>query len=78
MEKTSKEQAILNEQQRDMLRLFKKPMAESDYIEVKRFIVKMLSKNIDDEMESLAKEKGWNEETYEQWGKEHLRTPYHK
>jgi hypothetical protein len=29
-------------------------------------------------MESLAKEKGWNEETYEQWGKEHLRTPYHK
>jgi hypothetical protein len=78
MEKTSKEQAILNEQQQDMLRLFKKPMPEPDYIEVKRFIVKMLSKNIDDEMESLAKEKGWNEETYEQWGKEHLRTPYHK
>jgi hypothetical protein len=78
MEKASKEQAILNEQQQEMLRLFKKPMAESDYIEVKRFIVKMLSKNIDDEMESLAKEKGWNEETYEQWGKEHLRTPYHK
>lgn len=78
MDKTFKEQAILNEQQQDMLRLFKKPMPESDYIEVKRFIVKMLSKNIDDEMESLAKEKGWNEETYEQWGKEHLRTPYHK
>ena len=35
----------------------------------------MLSKNIENEMERLAKEKGWSEETYEQWGKEHLRTP---
>jgi len=35
----------------------------------------MLSKNIDNEMERLAIEKGWTEKTYEQWGKEHLRTP---
>jgi hypothetical protein len=53
-------------------------MSESDYIEIKRFIVKKLSKNIDEEMERLEKEKGWTQETYEQWGKEHLRTPYHK
>ncbi len=76
MEQPSKELSILNQQQQEMLRLFKKPMPEPDYIEIKRFIVKMLSKNIDDEMERLAKEKGWTQETYEQWGKEHLRTPY--
>ena len=78
MEQAFKENVLLNQQQQDMLRLFKNPMPEPDYIEIKRFIVKMLSKNIDDEMERLAKEKGWNEETYEQWGKEHLRTPYKK
>ena len=78
MEQAFKENVLLNQQQQDMLRLFKNPMPEPDYIEIKRFIVKMLSKNIDDEMERLAKEKGWNEETYEQWGKEHLRTPYQK
>lgn len=75
---SSKEFAILNSQQQDMLRLFKNPMSESDYTEIKRFIVKKLAENIDGEMERLEKEKGWTTETYEQWGKEHLRTPYQK
>jgi len=68
----------LNQQQQDMLRLFKSPMPEQDYLEVRRFVVKTLAKNIDDEMERLEKEKEWTQETYEQWGKEHMRTPYKK
>lgn len=78
MEQASKESVVLNQQQQDMLRLFKNPMPEPDYTEIKRFIVKMLSKNIDDEMERMEKEKGWSQETYEQWGREHIRTPYQK
>jgi hypothetical protein len=74
----SREITSLNQQQQDMLRLFKSPMPEQDYNEIKRFVVKTLAKNIDDEMERLEKEKGWTAETYEQWGKEHLRTPYKK
>ena len=68
----------LNEQQLDMLRLFKEPMSEEDYNEIRRFIVKFLAKKLDGEMERLEKEKGWTQETYEQWGKEHFRTPYKK
>ena len=68
----------LNQQQLDMLRLFQSPMPEQDYNEVKRFVVKILAKNIDDEMERMQKEKGWTQETYEQWGKEYMRTPYKK
>jgi len=68
----------MNQQQLDMLRLFQSPMPEQDYNEIKRFVVKTLAKNIDDEMERLEKEKGWTQETYEQWGKEHRRTPYKK
>ena len=68
----------LNQQQQDMLRLFKSPMPEQDYNEIRRFVVKNLAKNIDDEMERLEKEKEWRQETYEQWGKEHMRTPYKK
>ena len=74
----SDEFTMLNQQQQDMLRLLKSPMPEHDFNEIKRFVVKMLAKNIDDEMERLEKEKGWTEETYEQWGKEHMRTPYEK
>ncbi|MCW3106150.1 MAG: hypothetical protein JWQ09_656 [Segetibacter sp.] len=68
----------LNEQQLEMLRLLKKPLPEQDYKEIKKFIVKILARNVDDEMERLEKEKGWTEENYEQWGKEHMRTPYKK
>lgn len=68
----------LNSQQQDMLRLFETPMSEQDFNEVKRFVVKTLAKNIDDEMQRLEKEKGWTQETYENWGKEHMRTPYKK
>ncbi len=64
----------LNQQQLDMLRLFQNPMPEQDYVEIKRVIVKALAKNIDTEMELLEKEKGWTEQTYEDWGKEHVRT----
>lgn len=66
MEENSKEPVFLNQQQQVMLTLFKTPMPEPDYTEIKRFIVKVLSKNIDDEMERLEKEKGWSQETYEQ------------
>lgn len=68
----------LNEQQLEMLRLFQNPLPEPDFQEVKRFVVKILARNIDEEMERLEKEKGWTKETYEQWGKEHIRSPYKK
>jgi hypothetical protein len=68
----------LNEQQMDMLRLFKNPMRQQDYNEIRTLAVKLLAQNIDEEMDELEKQKGWNQDTYEQWGKEHLRTPYKK
>jgi hypothetical protein len=68
----------LNEQQLDMIRLFEKPVPEEDFNEIRRFIVKTLARNLDEEMERLGKEKHWTQETYEQWGKEHMRTPYKK
>lgn len=67
-----------NEQQLQMLNLLKRPMPEEDYKEVKRLIVKILAKRADEELEKLEKERGWTAETYEQWSKEHLRTPYKK
>jgi len=68
----------LNEQQLQMLRLFKEPMPEEDFLQMKRLAVQLLAKKVDEEMERLEKEKGWTQETYEQWGKEHMRTPYKK
>ncbi len=64
----------LNEQQLQMLKLFQKPMADEDY-QIRRFIAGILAKNIDEEMAQLEEDNNWSAETYEQWGKEHLRAP---
>ena len=68
----------LNSQQLDMIRLFKNPMPEDYYAEVREFVVKTLAKNLDVEMERLEKENGWTNDTYEKWGQEHMRTPVKK
>ncbi len=68
----------LNEQQLQMLELFKDPMPEEDFLQMKRLAVQLLAKKVDEEMERLEKEKGWTQETYEHWGKEHMRTSYKK
>jgi hypothetical protein len=73
-----KNSPALNEQQLQMLKLFKKPMANEDYHQIRRFIVSILAKNIDDEMTDLEATNNWTSETYEQWGQEHLRTTRRK
>ncbi len=67
-------QGRLNEQQLDMIRLFERPMPQSHYDELRRFVVNLLAKQLDEEMDRLEKENGWTAETYEQWGKEHMRS----
>ncbi len=54
----------LNEQQMDMLQLFKNPMPQADYEQIKRLAVKILAKNIDDGMSDLEKKNGLNTDTY--------------
>ncbi|MEO7309233.1 MAG: hypothetical protein ABIX01_02455 [Chitinophagaceae bacterium] len=63
----------LNKQQLEMLRLLDKPLPESDYLELKKRIVQILTKQLDEEMEKLENKNGWTAETYEQWGNEHNR-----
>ncbi len=68
----------LNEQQLDMIRLFKKPMPESDFMQIRRLAVQLLGKHLDDVMEKWEKENNITEDTYEKWSKEHRRSPYKK
>ena len=37
-----------------------------------------LIRDTDAEMDRLTEENGWTAETFEQWGREHLRTPYER
>jgi hypothetical protein len=41
----------LNQQQQDMLRLFKNPMPDEDYVQMRRLAVQLLSKQLDSKVE---------------------------
>lgn len=66
----------LNEQQLDMIRLFKKPMPQDDFQQMRKLAVQLLSKQLDEVMDNWEKENNITEDTYEKWSKEHRRTSY--
>lgn len=72
----SQDPTRLNEQQLQMLRLFKQPMSEEDYKLIKREILFLKAKTIDAELEQWEKENNISADDYERWSKEHFRTPY--
>jgi hypothetical protein len=74
----SQEFTQLNEQQLDMLRLFKSPMPDSDFKKIKHLVVELLSKKLDNIMEKWEIENNITEDIYEKWSKEHRRVSYKK
>lgn len=65
----------LNEQQLDMIRLLKKPLPEEYFLQIRRLIVQLLSKQMDDTVDKWEKDNNISEEDYERLSKEHFRTP---
>ncbi len=55
----------LNEQQVMMLRLFKNPMPDADFIQIRRLAVKLLSKQLDETMEAWEQENNITAADYE-------------
>lgn len=65
----------LNDQQVLMLRLFKKPLPEEDFIQMRRLAVKLLAKHLDESIEKWELDNDVSEETYEKLSKGHFRSP---
>lgn len=51
-------------------------MAEDDLLEIKRLVTKLLSKKIDEDIDSTFKKRKWGKKKIQEWGKLHDRTPY--
>jgi hypothetical protein len=63
----------LNQQQQDMLRLFKNPMPEEDYIQMRRLAVQLLSKQLDSKLDEWEIENGVTTQDYNDLAQRHLR-----
>ena len=68
----------LNQQQQDMLRLFRNPMPEEDYIQMRRLAIQLLAKQLDNKLEEWEKENGITAQDYDQLAQQHLRKPTSK
>lgn len=64
----------LNTQQVEMIQLFKEPMPEEDFLQMKRLAVQLLAKKLDKLMDDWEAENGITEEYYEALGKQHFRS----
>ncbi len=67
---------MLNDQQLDMIRLFKNPMSEDDFLQMRRLAVQLLAKKLDLITETWENENNIIEANYDILSKQHLRTPY--
>ena len=68
----------LNEQQLLMLRLFKNPLPESSFNQIRQLAVKLLALELDETIEKWEAENGIAEEYYEKLGKQHFRSSIKK
>jgi hypothetical protein len=61
-----------------LLKLFSRELPDEQLLEIQSLLSHYFAKKVDEEFEKLEKERGWTAETYDQWLKEHMRTPYKK
>lgn len=64
----------LSNLQMELLKLYPYTVSEAELKDIQRLLATYFAQKIDAEMDLLWQEKGWNEQTIEQWKAEHLRS----
>lgn len=73
---SAKPQMPLNQQQLEILQLFKRELPDADLLAIKRLIVRYLAQQVTAGADKVWAEKGWTNEDMEALLKTHERTPY--
>jgi hypothetical protein len=63
----------LNEQQLDMIRLLKKPLPEEYFLQIRRLVMQLLGKQLDDTVDNWEKSNNISEADYDNLSKGHFR-----
>jgi hypothetical protein len=64
----------LNEQQIMMMRLLKQPMADDDFLQIRRLAVRLLAKQLDETVEEWEIQNNITKESYDELAGQHFRT----
>ena len=67
---------VLTNLQLEILQLFRYELGEKQLLEIRELLAKYFADKATEEMDRLWDEKGWSEQTMEEWSQEHMRTKY--
>ncbi len=67
---------MLTPLQLELLKTFSRPIPDTQLAEIRQLLTDYFAQKIDEEMDQLFAEKGWDATIAKQWADEHNRTPY--
>ncbi|QJD77785.1 hypothetical protein [Spirosoma rhododendri] len=67
---------MLTPLQLELLKTFSRPIPEHQLVEIRQLLTDYFAQKIDQDMDQLFAENGWDASVAEQWATEHNRTPY--
>jgi hypothetical protein len=67
---------MLTSLQLELLKTFSRPIPEEQVLEIRQLLADYFARKVDDGVDALFAEKGWDATTAEGWLTEHNRTPY--
>ena len=62
--------------QLELLKTFSRPIPDSQLLEIKQLLADYFARKVDEDVDALFAQKGWDSTNAEQWANEHNRTPY--
>jgi hypothetical protein len=67
---------MLTELQLELVKTFSRPVSDDQVREIRQLLADYFARKVDEEVDLLFKERGYDEQTIEGWLHEHMRTPY--
>ncbi len=66
--------APLSNLQLELVKLFRYELPDEQLLEIRRLLARYFAQKVTDEMSQLWEEKGWSDETIEEWKNEKMRS----
>lgn len=67
---------MLTSLQLELLKTFSRPVSDEQVLEIKQLLSDYFARKVDDDVDALFAQQGWDADTVKGWLAEHNRTPY--
>lgn len=67
---------MLTKLQLELVKTFSRPVSDDQVREIRQLLADYFARKVDEEVDRLFEERGYDEQTIEGWLHEHMRTPY--